>query len=137
LDQDHTLGAIKGSGKKKPNKKTKRQHSTNSYTILQQHNTSSRIYPIMKLLPSFVVISIANAASQNSGLIRGRGSSSADADADAADTMAAATATHMVPGDIFAGLLSNSWTPQEYCPTGSQYNPNGPQWPREDGCYPG
>jgi hypothetical protein len=86
----------------------------------------------MKLLLSFIVISVANAASQNSGLIRG--SSSID---DSADTMAAATATHMVPGDIFAGLLSNSWTPQEYCPTGSQYNPNGPQWPREDGCYPG
>jgi len=94
----------------------------------------------MKLLPSFVVISIANAASQNSGLIRGRGSSSADADADAdaADTMAAATATHMVPDDIFADLLSNSWTPYDYCPINPYYFPlNGDQWPREDGCYPG
>jgi hypothetical protein len=85
----------------------------------------------MKLLLSIVaLITVANAASPNGSFIRS--GSSADDSAD----MAAAL---MVPDDIFSGLeiSSNNWTPQEYCPTGSQYNRNGLQWPPEAGCYPG
>ena len=81
----------------------------------------------MKLVISFVTISVAAAASQDGSFIRG-----------SADDSAAA-ATHVVPTDIFAGLENspnNNFTPQQYCPRGTSYNSNGPEWPAEDGCYP-
>ena len=90
----------------------------------------------MKLLLSFVAISVANAASQDAGsFIRG---SSVSGAADDSANMAAAT--HMVPDDIFASLENsdNNWLPSEYCPLGTDYNPDGQeQWPPENGCYPG
>eukprot|EP00985_Skeletonema_marinoi_P005122 scaffold2201_cov162-Skeletonema_marinoi.AAC.14 len=82
----------------------------------------------MKLVLSFVAISVAAAASQDGSFIRG-----------SADDSAAA-ATHVVPDDIFVGLENspnNNFTPQQYCPRGTSYNSNGPEWPAESGCYPG
>mmetsp|Transcript_19392 Transcript_19392/g.29266 ORF Transcript_19392/g.29266 Transcript_19392/m.29266 type:complete len:311 (-) Transcript_19392:26-958(-) len=84
----------------------------------------------MKLVLSFVTISVAAAASQDGSFIRG-GSASVASDDSAAST------THVIAGDIFAGLASNNFTPQQYCPRGTKYNSNGPQWPPESGCYPG
>lgn len=81
----------------------------------------------MKLVLSFVTISLAAAASHDGSFIRGSTTDSS-----------AATATHEVPTDIFAGLANgnNNFTPQEYCPRGTDYNPSGPEWPAESGCYP-
>mmetsp|Transcript_13300 Transcript_13300/g.20690 ORF Transcript_13300/g.20690 Transcript_13300/m.20690 type:complete len:313 (+) Transcript_13300:144-1082(+) len=84
----------------------------------------------MKLVLSFLTISVAAAASQDGSFIRGGSASVASDDS-------AASATHVIPGDIFAALASNNFTPQQYCPRGTSYNSNGPEWPAEDGCYPG
>eukprot|EP00577_Skeletonema_sp_RCC1716_P032419 CAMPEP_0113428616 /NCGR_PEP_ID=MMETSP0013_2-20120614/31972_1 /TAXON_ID=2843 ORGANISM="Skeletonema costatum, Strain 1716" /NCGR_SAMPLE_ID=MMETSP0013_2 /ASSEMBLY_ACC=CAM_ASM_000158 /LENGTH=85 /DNA_ID=CAMNT_0000317205 /DNA_START=20 /DNA_END=277 /DNA_ORIENTATION=+ /assembly_acc=CAM_ASM_000158 len=85
----------------------------------------------MKLALSFVAISVSvAAASQDGSFIRGGGTSVDDS---------AASTTHVVPDDIFAGLENspnNNFTPQQYCPRGTSYNSNGPEWPAEDGCYP-
>mmetsp|Transcript_7326 Transcript_7326/g.10844 ORF Transcript_7326/g.10844 Transcript_7326/m.10844 type:complete len:222 (+) Transcript_7326:114-779(+) len=83
----------------------------------------------MKLVLSFLTISVAAAASQDGSFIRGGSASVASDDS-------AASATHVIPGDIFAALASNNFTPQQYCPRGTSYNSNGPEWPAEDGCYP-
>ncbi len=87
----------------------------------------------MKLFLSFVGISMAAAASQDGSFIRGSSSASSPSDASAD------VATHQIPDDLFAGLENpnNNWTPEEYCPRGTKYNQNGPQWPPESGCYPG
>lgn len=84
----------------------------------------------MKLVLSFLTISVAAAASQDGSFIRGGSASVASDDS-------AASATHVIPGDIFAALASNNFTPQQYCPRDTKYNSNGPEWPPESGCYPG
>ncbi len=83
----------------------------------------------MKLVLSFVTISMAAAASQDGRFIRGGSAASTPSDDSSA----------LVPDDIFAGLenSNNDWTPQLYCPRGTQYNKNGREWPPEAGCYPG
>mmetsp|Transcript_151 Transcript_151/g.206 ORF Transcript_151/g.206 Transcript_151/m.206 type:complete len:321 (+) Transcript_151:106-1068(+) len=88
----------------------------------------------MKIVLSFLAISTAAAASQDGSFIRGGSSASTPS-----DDSAVAAATHQIPDDLFAGLENpdNDWTPQEYCPRGTKYNNNGPEWPPESGCYPG